>query len=115
LPRHRSISEDELWERLKGAPLRSPGEQFDAELEDEIPAFAPIPDGKPSDPSEALRKEDIMSGPNLSEAQELELFNLIIEYAQAFSKGGRLGNVGDHELHNVVCMFFVAWEVLVVL
>ena len=97
LPRHRSISEDELWKQLKNAPLRSPGEQFDAELEDEIPTFTSIPNGKPSDPPEPISRSDIKSGPDLSEEQELELFNLIINYAHVFSKGGHLGKVKGYK------------------
>ena len=64
LPWPRSIGEDELWKQLKGAPERSPGKQVDAELEDAIPTFASIPDGKPTDPPEVIRKEDIRSGTN---------------------------------------------------
>ena len=62
----RTISEEELLKKIALAPRRQPGEQRDAENEDEAPPFAPIPDRQPSDPIEAITESDIRMGKELT-------------------------------------------------
>ena len=97
IPKQRSISEDELWKRIESSALRVPGERFDAENEDEIPPFPPIPTGKPEDQPEVIQKKDIKMGPNLTEVQKEELYDLIMKHAQAFSTGQTLGKVTGYK------------------
>jgi len=93
VPRPRSITEDELWRKLATAEPRAKGELGNAELEDEIPPFAPIPEGKPTDGTGEITRDDMKMGDSLSEEQKLELFRLILEHLRAFGKGDRLGKV----------------------
>lgn len=70
-----SISERELLKRITLAPYRIPGEERNAENEDEIPPFAPIPDRKPGELMEEITKEDIKLRKGLTSTQQKEIVN----------------------------------------
>ena len=98
-PKPRSITEDELWRRLATAVPRTRGELGNAESEDEIPPFAPIPEGKPTEDlkMENITRDDVRMGDNLSEKQKEELFEVILENLCAFGKGDRISKVRGFE------------------
>ena len=103
----RTISKAELLKKIASAPHRIPGEQRDAENEDEVPPFAHIPDWKPTDLIENITKDDIKMGHGLTSAQQEGLIELIMSYVEVFGKVGRIGlvkgykatvNTGDNPL-----------------
>ena len=59
IPRHRSITEDELWRKIKESNSTHIRREFpDPELEEELPPFAPIPMGAP-DEEEVIYEKDV--------------------------------------------------------
>ena len=93
LPRQQSITEDELWKKIKASnSTHTRGDLPDPELEEELPPCAPIPTGLPGD-EETLKENDIDMNPALSNNQRAELWELIVEFLDVFTKGSQLGKV----------------------
>ncbi|KAF8439650.1 hypothetical protein BGX38DRAFT_1144652 [Terfezia claveryi] len=100
--RQRSITEDELWKRIGKATTRPYGELPDPKLEDELPLFGPIPTGLPEKDDtetnkEKVSKDDVKMGEHLSDAQKEELFGLVLDFLDVFSKGARLSKVKGYK------------------
>ena len=93
-----TISESELLKKVASAPYRLPNEQRNAENEDEVPPFTPIPDRKPSDPVEEITEDNIHMGRGLTREQQQELLTLVMQYRAVFGKGGRIRLVKGYKV-----------------
>lgn len=80
----------QLRNKLSLAMLQRAEEVQNAELEEEVPTFAQIPDLPPSEPHKDIKREDVKMGNTRTDAQKEELFTAIMDYAKCLGKGRQI-------------------------